>query len=136
MLFPALKALADGHVSRIFYLTARTTQQDAAVKMGMGRPRPEAGETLYRFLTTNSLYHSLPSGHTAEITGTCLALALWRCKKRMSLILGLLVALMGFSRIYLNHHFPSDVFFGWMFGSLAGWATYSFGRGKDSPYHE
>lgn len=31
VLFPALKALADGHVSRIFYLTARTTQQDAAV---------------------------------------------------------------------------------------------------------
>lgn len=31
VLFPALKALADGHVSRVFYLTARTTQQEAAV---------------------------------------------------------------------------------------------------------
>ncbi len=31
VLFPALKALADGHTSRIFYLTARTTQQEAAV---------------------------------------------------------------------------------------------------------
>lgn len=31
VLFPALKALAGGHVTRIFYLTARTTQQEAAV---------------------------------------------------------------------------------------------------------
>ena len=31
VLFPALKALADGHASKIFYLTARTTQQQAAV---------------------------------------------------------------------------------------------------------
>jgi len=31
VLFPALKALADGHANKIFYLTARTTQQAAAV---------------------------------------------------------------------------------------------------------
>lgn len=32
VLFPALKALADGHAARLFYLTARTTQQEAAVQ--------------------------------------------------------------------------------------------------------
>ncbi|MEA4869527.1 MAG: ATP-dependent DNA helicase [Christensenella sp.] len=31
VLFSALKALADGHANKIFYLTARTTQQTAAV---------------------------------------------------------------------------------------------------------
>ena len=31
VLFPALKALADGHANKIFYLTARTTQQEAAI---------------------------------------------------------------------------------------------------------
>jgi DNA excision repair protein ERCC-2 len=31
VLFPALKALAEGHAAKIFYLTARTTQQEAAV---------------------------------------------------------------------------------------------------------
>ncbi len=30
-LFPALKAVADGHTNKIFYLTARTTQQEAAI---------------------------------------------------------------------------------------------------------
>lgn len=106
------------------------------VKMGLGRPRPELGEALYHMLTTDPLYHSLPSGHTAEMTGTCLALALWLRHRGVSLFLGLLVALLGFSRVYLNQHYPSDVFFGWMFGALAGWATYAFGGGKDSPYHE
>ncbi len=31
VLFPALKALADKHANKIFYLTARTTQQEAAI---------------------------------------------------------------------------------------------------------
>ena len=31
VLFPALKALADGHANKVFYLTARTTQQYAAI---------------------------------------------------------------------------------------------------------
>ncbi len=31
VLFPALKAMGEGHAEKIFYLTARTTQQDAAV---------------------------------------------------------------------------------------------------------
>ena len=31
VLFPALKALADGHAAKIFYLTARTTHQEAAI---------------------------------------------------------------------------------------------------------
>ncbi|WP_461209092.1 phosphatase PAP2 family protein [Desulfocurvus sp. DL9XJH121] len=106
------------------------------VKMGLGRPRPETGEFINHFMTLDSLYHSLPSGHTAEFTGTCLALGLWVRRFPHSLLLGVLLAFMGFSRIYLNHHYPSDVLFGWMFGSLAGWATYAFGGGKDSPYHE
>jgi len=104
-------------------------------KMALGRPRPETGGELYHFLTLDPRYHSLPSGHTAEITGSCLALALWLKSRRATLALGLVVAVLGFSRIYLNMHYPSDVFFGWLFGSLAGWTTYVFGRGKESPHH-
>lgn len=104
-------------------------------KMALGRPRPETEEVLSRFLTLDPNYHSLPSGHTAEIMGSCLALALWLKQWRTTLLLGLFVALMGFSRIYLNMHFPSDVFFGWLFGALAGWTTFVVGRGEESPHH-
>lgn len=31
VLFPAIKAIGEGHVERLFYLTARTTQQQAAI---------------------------------------------------------------------------------------------------------
>lgn len=138
-----VRAKRRGDGRRLRYVLAYVVVQLAIclllvnmVKMGLGRPRPYTGELIPHMLTWDSDYHSLPSGHTAEITGTCLALALWLCRGKASLALGLIVALVGFSRIYLNQHYPSDVFFGWMFGSLAGWTTYTFGGGKDSPYHE
>lgn len=105
-------------------------------KMALGRPRPETGGEFYQMLTLDPHYHSLPSGHTAEITGSCVALALWLGRRRTSLFLGLVVAMVGFSRIYLNMHYPTDVFFGWLFGAFAGWTTFVFGRGKESPHHE
>ena len=94
------------------------------MKMSLGRPRPEAGDVLHQFLTLEPLFHSLPSGHTAEIMGSCLPLALlWR-RYGLSLLLGLVVAAMGFTRMYLYQHYPSDVFFGLGFGALAGLTTY------------
>lgn len=100
-------------------------------KAALGRPRPEVGTDIHRFLTLDPHFHSLPSGHTAEITGSCLALALWLGRHRWALFLGLCVALMGFTRMYLFQHYPSDVLFGWMFGSVSGFAAYSFGATKD-----
>lgn len=100
-------------------------------KMALGRPRPEADTTLYNMLTLDSYHHSLPSGHTTEITGSCLALALWLGNRRWSLFLGLCIAVMGFSRMYLFQHYPTDVFFGWMLGSVSGFAAYSFGATED-----
>ncbi len=102
-------------------------------KMALGRPRPEAATLLFRPLTLDPYFHSLPSGHTAEITGSCVALALWLRRAPLSLALGLAIALVGFSRLYLFQHYPTDVFFGWMFGSVSGFAAYAFGTTKDGP---
>lgn len=102
------------------------------VKIAIGRPRPEAMDAFFKSYTLDPLFTSLPSGHTAEITGSCIALALWVRRKSTSLLLGLVIALMGFTRIYLNKHYPSDVFFGWMLGLLAASGIYAFGT-KDTP---
>lgn len=95
------------------------------VKMALGRPRPLTGLTIFQYFTLDSRFHSLPSGHTAEITGSCMPLAQYRSQPLLSLALGCVVALVGFSRIYLNEHYPGDVFFGWAFGAFAGCLTAS-----------
>jgi len=89
------------------------------VKRTIGRPRPGQG-WYFDPLTSRGNYHSLPSGHTTEITGWSLPLALRWARWLPSLLLGLLIAVVGFSRVYLGWHHPSDVFFGWLLGSFGG----------------
>ena len=95
------------------------------LKMGLGRPRPGEG-MLYQPMTTDPDHHSLPSGHTSDVTTSCLPLALWMRRAALSLALGCLVCLTALSRIYLGKHYPSDVFFGWLLGAVAGSAVYLF----------
>lgn len=92
------------------------------LKSFIGRPRPGQGHW-FDPMTTRGSYHSLPSGHTAEITGWTLPLALRRANTWLTIAFALFVGLVGFSRIYLGWHHPSDVFFGWLLGSFTGFAV-------------
>lgn len=92
------------------------------IKHTVGYPRP--GQNWWPDpMTTKGTYHSLPSGHTTEIIGWSLPLAFRQYKTLLTACLGLLVALVGFSRIYLGWHHATDVFFGWLLGSFTGFAT-------------
>lgn len=97
------------------------------LKMTIGRPRPGEGMA-FQPINNNGAHHSLPSGHTTEITGAAGALALFCGRWWLSLAMGVAIALVGFSRIYLGWHHPSDVFFGWLLGSVSMAAIYSFSR--------
>ena len=93
------------------------------IKYTVGRPRPgQLG--FYDPLTTKGTYHSFPSGHTTEIMGWSLPLALRKGSTLLSALLGLLIGLVGFSRIYLSWHYPSDVLCGWLLGSFGGFAAH------------
>ena len=93
------------------------------IKHTVGRPRPgQLG--FYDPLTTKGTYHSFPSGHTTEILGWSLPLALRKGSLILSALMGLLIGVVGFSRIYLSWHHPSDVFFGWLLGSFGGFAAH------------
>ncbi|MEF2229583.1 MAG: phosphatase PAP2 family protein [Pseudodesulfovibrio sp.] len=93
------------------------------IKRTIGRPRPGRGD-LFSPMTSRPAFHSLPSGHTTEIMGWSLPLALrWR-RAALSLLIGLLAGAVGFSRVYLGWHHPSDVFFGWLLGSFGGFAAH------------
>ncbi len=100
-----------------------------ALKAGFDRPRPELaphGSMVYT--------RSFPSGHATTAAVVYLTLGamlarvqqLWRVK---ALILGFAVALtilVGFSRVYLAVHWPTDVVAGWALGlawALGVWLT-------------
>lgn len=91
------------------------------LKTTIGRPRP-GYEGLFQPMSGSGSMHSLPSGHTTEITGAALPFALRNRQLVFSLLIGLVIGLMGFSRIYLGWHHPTDVFFGWLLGSVTGFA--------------
>lgn len=86
------------------------------LKYGVGAARPYTFLNEYQFLTTNSAFHSFPSGHTAEIVAACGFLAYYFRHKLSVFLLGLVPAIMGFSRIYLGKHYPIDVFCGMLIG--------------------
>lgn len=92
-----------------------------AAKWAIGRPRPLFALEGAGFLpwSTENRSHSFPSGHSAEATGACSGLAIWKNSTAVSLFLGLIIAFVGFSRIYLSKHHLTDVAAGSLVGLLA-----------------
>lgn len=108
----------------IFAVTVIAAQVSSEIlKLVYERPRPELvphGSYVYS--------NSFPSGHSTVAAATYLALATViasleprRATKVLAYALAIgLVVMIGFSRVYLGVHWPSDVLAGWSLG--AGWA--------------
>jgi membrane-associated phospholipid phosphatase len=60
----------------------------------------------------------LPSGHAQNTLVLLIIIASWIKKKWAYICAPLLCLLIGFSRIYLGVHFPTDVFAGWILGGI------------------
>lgn len=90
------------------------------VKLVFARPRPALWLSL-----KPAFYYSFPSGHAmgAAALAAALGFLLWRRPGRwLAWVLGPLFALgVGWSRMYLGVHYPSDVLAGWT-GSV-GWVA-------------
>ncbi|MDQ3250055.1 MAG: VanZ family protein [Chloroflexota bacterium] len=84
------------------------------------RPRPVD----VRLLLPTPIFPAFPSGHTVAAFSTATVLALARGQARWTPLLLLGAAWMGISRIYLGHHYPSDVLAGAVFGMAIGAACY------------
>ncbi len=94
-------------------------------KFAVGRPRPMTGGSCVPF-ALDSAHHSFPSGHTMETTGSCLPLIQRYRSVLLTLFLGLFLAAMGFSRVYLSMHHPTDVAAALVLGSFGGWLSWRF----------
>ncbi|WP_416191505.1 phosphatase PAP2 family protein [Neisseria sp. CCUG12390] len=95
------------------------------VKFFISRPRPELWPRIIE--ETNS---SFPSGHStfaAALATIAVLLCLRSPHCRIVLPAGICFALlMGYSRMYLGVHYPTDVWVGWINGTLTTLALYYF----------
>ncbi len=80
---------------------------NSLLKLLFARPRP----SVFLPLTVEKTY-SFPSGHTIAAVALYgfLAILLWQNGRRgWALLVGMIVPLVGLSRVYLGVHYPSDV---------------------------
>ena len=121
-------------VTVLFAIACGALITNVTLKNIVVRARPYADVTRdihqwWVYISENSFFgftvsdHSFPSGHTtstmAAMTGVFLA-----TNKKKSWPVFILVALMGFSRLYLMVHYPTDVLAGLLAGLLGAVAGY------------
>ena len=98
---------------------------DAVLKPLIGRARPELTVTVQATAPPRSLppqpeSHAFPSGHSTSTFGAAVAVSrMWPSGR---VIWWTFAVLVGYSRIYLGHHYPFDVLAGALLGiALAFW---------------
>ena len=110
--------------ARIFVALVLSVYLNSLIKEVVALPRPFVYADDVTHLRTPGEY-SFPSGHAQHAAVFWGLLALHFRKRRKRWFTGLaatIIFLIGFSRVYLGVHFPSDVIAGWALGATIAWA--------------
>jgi len=93
---------------------------NSALKLAFHNPRPYWYDTRVRALSTDP-YFGMPSGHAQHAVVVWGGMAAYARRNWAWIAAIALSVLIGFSRIVLGAHFPSDVLAGWLFGGILLW---------------
>ncbi|MBA7667289.1 Undecaprenyl-diphosphatase BcrC [subsurface metagenome] len=89
------------------------------IKNILYRPRPYVVlETAEKLITENADFQSFPSGHAAIFFA--IAMAIYFFNKKLGIIFFVSAVLIGFARIFVGIHWPSDVLVGAVIGIISG----------------
>ncbi len=102
---------------RMFFITAMSLSLNCIVKNFVKRPRPfTRGISCVREGTATG--YSFPSGHSQTFATWSNGFSFYLKNKKLLWITVILSILVGFSRMYLGAHYPSDVIAGLLFGLI------------------
>ena len=98
---------------------------ESVLKPVVGRERPHAGGNSHRFrpFTANGDWHSFPSAHVAHIASIAAAVSEQVHSAPISALSDVVVALVGWDRVYEDQHWTSDVTATMVLSSMVSSAT-------------
>ena len=121
--------LAIAAVLLCFFLTDRISVECFKDVFQRLRPTHEpALAGLVHALEGQGGLYGFVSSHAANLFGLATVSCLILRKKWVSIFLFSLVALIGYSRVYVGKHYPLDVICGALLGLLIGWLVYRLYR--------
>jgi undecaprenyl-diphosphatase len=95
-------------------LILTTILGEGIIKHVIRRARPFVSGIEEKLLIIKPITYSFPSGHTSSSFAA--AGILYAMQSKLTLLAFIMAALIAFSRVYLNVHYPTDVFMGIILG--------------------
>ena len=117
LLFPFLLWCVDFYLGiRVGIIFLLSVYANNGLKEIFQQPRPF--EILPEIQKIHASGYGFPSGHAQSSLVVWGSITYWKKQIWIRNLSVLLILLIGFSRIYLGVHFPTDILGGWLFGGL------------------